>query len=161
MKEDFVLELGYLALAVRLKRISEAMIHGGRSLYKFLNFDIEPNWFLLFKLLKKQESAAITEIAALLHFSHPTVVSIVNKMKSRGYLESFTDPEDSRKQLVKLSDRAIKELPAFEKVWTAGTRGLQKMFASDHGFLEQLTQLELKLRERNFMEITLNELDHE
>ena len=61
MKEDFVAALGYLTLSVRLKRISDTMVHSGRDMYKSLNLDIEPNWFLVFKLLKKYKSLSVTE----------------------------------------------------------------------------------------------------
>ena len=49
MKKDFLADLGYLALVMRLKRISDAMIHEGRSLYRELDLDIEPNWFAVFQ----------------------------------------------------------------------------------------------------------------
>ena len=69
MKYDFVNELGYLALATRLKRISEAMVHSGRQMYKTLGMDIEPNWYLIFKLLQKYEQLTVMEMASKLHFS--------------------------------------------------------------------------------------------
>ena len=87
MKYDFVNELGYLALASRLKRLSDAMIHSGRKLYKELGLEIEPNWYLIFKLLKKYHRLSVMEIAEKIHFSHPSIISMLQKMQVAGYVQ--------------------------------------------------------------------------
>ncbi len=160
MEYDFVNELGHLALATRLKRISDAMVHSGRNMYKSLNMDIEPNWFLIFKLLSKHNQLSVTEMARKLHFSHPSVITLVSKMKEKDYLQSFIDPEDSRRQLFMLTEKAHEHIPEFDMVWRAGTKGVRDLFPTDSSFLEQLETLEIKLSQSNFMERTLNELQH-
>ncbi len=160
MKYDFVNELGYLALATRLKRISEAMVHSGRDMYKTLELDIEPNWYLIFKLLQKYERLSVMEMAAKLHFAHPSVISLVNKMEANGYLESAPDKTDSRKRQFSLSEKARTNMPQFEKVWKAGTVGVQNLF-QDNSFLEQLESIEIQLSQKDFKERTLNELANE
>ena len=161
MKDDFVHSLGYVSLAVRLKRISESMIHSGRHLYKSLGIDIEPNWYLVFLLLKKEKQLSVTEIAERIHFSHPSVISMVKKMRAKSYLESETDAMDSRRQLLSLSEKALKLLPELEQIWKDGAHGMEKMFGPDQNFLDQLKDLENKLRAQNFMQRTLNELKNE
>lgn len=161
MKPDFVAALKYLGLSVRLKRISENMVHGGRSLYRHLGLDIEPNWYLLLLLLKEHEQLSITEMAEYLRFSHPSIISMVKKMKSRDYLESFPDQSDSRRQLVKLSAKAKAELPKLERVWQAGEIGVRKLFLPDDDFLEKLAALEQQYAQFDFMERTLKELENE
>lgn len=158
MKYDFVNELGYLALATRLKRISDAMVHSSRTMYKSLGMDIEPNWFLIFKLLAKHDQLSVTEMAKKLHFSHPSVITMVSKMKERGYLWTFNDPDDSRKQQFSLTEKAHDEIPDFEKIWAAGTEAVGQLFADD-SFLNQLEMLEVKFSQSDFMERTLNELN--
>lgn len=160
MKYDFVNELGYLALATRLKRISEAMVHSGRQMYKELGFDIEPNWYLLFKLLAKYEQLTVMEMATMLHFSHPSVIGMVNKMESKGYLKSSPDSHDSRKRIYQLSEKALELMPEFEKIWDAGTIGVQKMF-KDQSFMNTLQSIEVQLSETDFKDRTLNEMTNE
>lgn len=161
MKPDFVAELKYLGLSVRLKRISENMVHGGRSLYRHLGLDIEPNWYLLLLLLKEHKALSITEMAEYLRFSHPSIISMVKKMKSRDYLESFTDKKDSRRQIVQLSAKAKAALPRLEQIWEAGEKGVSKLFDIDDDFLEKLALLEQQYAQFDFMERTLKELDNE
>ncbi|MEP1033616.1 MarR family transcriptional regulator [Ekhidna sp.] len=161
MKYDFVNELGYLGLAVRLKRLSEAMVHSGRQMYKTLGKDIEPNWFLIFKLLKKYEQLSVTEMAAKLHFSHPSIITMVSKMEKAGYLLSTVDKTDSRKKNFTLSEKAKDNLPSFEQIWEAGIEGTKKLFGEDSNFMDQLESLEILYSQQDFKTRTLNELDNE
>lgn len=160
MKYDFVNELGYIALATRLKRISEAMVHSGRQMYKTLGMDIEPNWFLIFKLLQKYDQLSVMEMASKLHFSHPSIIGMVNKMEANDYLESSTDKTDSRKRQFRLTKKAMSNIPEFQKVWEAGTIGMQKIFP-DNSFMHQLEAIEIQLSQSDFMERTLKELSNE
>ena len=158
MKYDFINELGYLALATRLKRISDAMVHSGRQMYKELKMDIEPNWFLVFKLLQKFDGLTVTEMAKKLHFSHPSVITLVGKMESKGYISSANHIDDSRKRVYSLSEKALEQLPEFEKIWQAGTSGVKKLFHDSDAFLQQLESIEVQLSKEDFMTRTFNEL---
>jgi DNA-binding MarR family transcriptional regulator len=158
MQYDFVNELGYLALATRLKRISEAMVHSGRQMYKELGMDIEPNWFLIFKLLTKFDGLSVTEIAKKLHFSHPSVITMVSKMEQNGYLQSELDKGDNRKRIFTLTEKAKDNLLEFEQVWRAGTRSVEKLFPNGEDFLQQLESIEIQLNKADFMTRTLDEL---
>ena len=158
MKYDFVNELGYLGLAVRLKRLSEAMVHSGRQMYKELGKDIEPNWFLIFKLLKKYQELSVTEIATRMHFSHPSIITMTSKMEAAGYLISKADKTDSRKKNFTLSKKAEENLPEFEKIWEAGIEGVRKLFNEESNFMNELESLEILYSQKDFKERTLNEL---
>lgn len=160
MKEDFIKELGYLGLASRLKRISDVMIHSGRQMYKSLDLDIEPNWYLVFKLLEKHGSLSVTDIADKLQFSHPSVITIINKMSKAGYLQSDPCPSDGRRQWITMTQKAKDLLPEYQKLWTAGTRGIELML-KDTDFLTLLDHLENELLHQSFMERTLNEYNNE
>lgn len=159
MKEDFIKELSYLGLASRLKRISDVMIHSGRQMYKSLDLDIEPNWYLVFKLLEKHGSLSVTDIADKLQFSHPSVITIINKMSKAGYLQSEPCPTDGRRQWITMTQKAKDLLPEYQKLWTAGTRGIELML-KDTNFLTLLDHLENELLHKSFMERTLNELNN-
>ncbi len=135
------------------------MMHSGRQMYKQLGVDVEPNWFLVFKLLQKYKRLSVTEIAAKIHFSHPSVVGIVNKMIKNDYLVSHTDELDSRKRQVTLSKKAMEKLPELEKVWAAGTEAVASILPEKNDFLELITHLEDQLSTSGFMKRTLKQLE--
>ena len=158
--QDFVSHLGYLSMAAQMKRLSDHMMHSARQLYKVAGIDIEPNWDLVFLLLKEHRCLSITEISEHLQFSHPSVISLVRKMSDKGYLRCAADPKDSRRQLVKLSAKALGKLPEYEAIWQAGERSIQALFEEGDDFLDQLDRLQALYREQDFKTRTQNELRH-
>lgn len=157
MEKDFVKELDFLGFVTRLKRISDAMLHDGRRLYKELGMDIEPNWFVILKLLEQEGELPITDIANKIGFAHPSIISIVNKMTKAGYLRSKKCSEDSRRRLLTLTPKAKQKMPEFEKIWAAGTAGVKRML-DDIDALDFLEKLEERIGERGFKKRTLEEL---
>ena len=157
---DFLTELGFLGFVTRLKRLSDMMLHDGRRLYKELGMEIEPNWYVVFKLLQKHEQLTVTEIADKIGFAHPSVITIVNKMINAGYLESDQCSEDSRRRLLRLSDKAEKEMPEFERIWSAGIATMKNML-NDIDALNFLGVLESRTNEKGFKERTLEGLKKE
>lgn len=158
-EEDFIRDMGYLALANRLKRLSEVMMVSGRKLYKELALDIEPSWFLIFLLLQRDGALSVTEIAQKLRYAHPSVVTLVSKMKKKGYLNAHKDEEDGRKQLVTLSTKAKESLPSFETLWASGAQAMEGLLDPGDPFLETLNQLDERLQERSFKQRTLDAME--
>ena len=154
---DFVKELGYLGFTMRLKRISDAMMHEGRRLYSDLDVDIEPNWYVIFKLLKSRGAQSVTEIAESIRMAHPSVIHITNKMMDAGYLISEKDPNDSRKRVLDLSARSVKMLPEYEKIWNAGEKGVELALEGLNA-LEIISALEDKFFNKGFKARTLEQL---
>lgn len=157
MEEDFTRELEYLGFTMRLKRISDAMLQEGRRLYNTLGIDIEPNWFVIFKLLKKYPSLSVMEIADRIKLAHPSVITITNKMIKAGYVSSAKSDEDNRKRVLRLTEKARKKLPAYEEIWSAGSKGMEQALDSMNA-LEFIAELEDRFFERGFRERTLEQL---
>ncbi len=158
MEQDFIKELAYVGFATRLKRISDNMIQEGRKLYKELELDIEPNWFVVFKLIQANGSTTVTEIAKHIGFAHPSVIAIVNKMTRAGYISSTKSDGDSRVKILELTSYAEEKLPEFERIWKAGSSGMASAL-DDLNALDFLTELEERFKEKGFKARTLEQLD--
>src|SRR5688572_12296639 len=158
MENDFLSELGLNAVVTRMKRVSDAMLHDGKRMYKGLGMDIEPNWFAVFKLLRKHDRLSVTEIADEIGLSHPSVISIIGKMMKSGYLKESRSKDDSRKRILSLTPKAKRKMPEFEQVWDAGTAGFKKMM-HDTDVLGTLDVLEHRIGEKGLRERTLEELE--
>ena len=158
-EHDYLTDLGMLAVVTRLKRASDAMIHDGRRMYKELGFDIEPNWFAVFKLLRDRGPLSIMVISEAIGLSHPSVISIVNKMSKAAYLTESRAAADSRRRILSLTPRAEQRFPEFERVWNAGTAGFKRMM-SDIDVLGMLNVLETRIAEKGFRRRTFDELEN-
>lgn len=150
MKKDFLNELEFVGFTARIKRISDVLMYDARKVYEDLQIGIEPNWHLIFLLLKKNKQLTVTEIAHHLKFSHPAVIKIVKKMKAKGYIEAITDVKDSRRQLLQLTEKSKEALPIFEKEWDKIEIIIQEFV--DVEFLDKLNKIEDKLQEKGLFE---------
>lgn len=150
MDFDFIKELGYKALDSRLKRISDRMSHDIRKFYKEFGIDVEPNWYLVFMLLKKKGEISITDIAEPLGYSHPSVVVIVKKMNENGYLIIKKDSVDKRKQIISLSPKAIEMLPQLEQIWDSCEKAILKVLSEDLAIFTYLDHIDQELKDESF-----------
>jgi len=150
MNTDLIRDLGYKALDSRLKRISDRMSHDVRKFYKEFNIDIEPNWYLIFMLLQKEEEIPIIAIAESLGYTHPSVVIIVKKMAEKGYLHIKKDSADKRKQMVSLSEKAIEMLPQLAQIWHSCETAILQMLADDLGIFHYLDNIDMELKNKSF-----------
>ncbi|WP_407505574.1 MarR family winged helix-turn-helix transcriptional regulator [Elizabethkingia miricola] len=147
---DFIKTLGYKAFDSRLKRISDRMSHDVRKLYKEIDIDIEPNWYLIFMLLQNKGQISIADIAESLGYSHPSVVVIVKKMSEKDYLHIQKDKDDKRKQLVSLSPKVTEILPELELIWQSCESAILKLLSDDLGIFSYLDAIDAELKANSF-----------
>lgn len=157
-KQDFLSEIELAGLTSRLKRLSDNILYSTKEFYKKVGADIEPNWHLIFLLLKKHKELHITDIAEKLQLSHPAVVKIIKKMKEKDYVVTETDISDTRKQIISLSDKAHKSIPQFEKYWDACVQTMNELVENNPDFLNALERIERKVKEKSYKERTLKNL---
>jgi len=153
--KDYLAALELVGLTSRIKRLSDDILYSTREYYKTIDVDIEPNWHLIFILLEKHETLTITEISEELRMSHPACIKIVNKMKRASYLNATVDENDSRRQLLKLTKKAHKNLPIFHRHWNACIETMRELTAESPNFLADLTRIEQKIIEKDYKERTL------
>jgi len=150
MSVDFIKDLGYKALDSRFKRISDRMAHDVRKLYKELDIDIEPNWYLVFMLLQKRGEISMVTIADSLGYAHPSVVALVKKMADKDYLLIKKDQTDKRKQMISLSPKAIKMLPQLEQIWHSCENAILELLSNDLAILQYLDNIDAALKNTSF-----------
>lgn len=158
MKNDFLKEIEYLGLIARIKRLNDAVLYSIRDLYKTENVDIEPNWHLVFLILRKHKTRTNTEIAEAFGFSQPAVCKIIHKMKEKGYIDTVRDTNDDRKRGLRLSQKAINELPRFEKIWNAGQQSIKELLREHEELPGLLEKIEQQIEEKSFKQRVLDHL---
>ena len=126
------------------------MSHDIRKLYKELQIDIEPNWYLIFLLLHDHGKLSIAQIAEKLGYAHPTMVIMVKKMSSKGYVSAQTDSEDKRKQLIQLTEKSLDMLPQLEKLLLSCDHAILQILNHETGILDYLDGIETRLKSNSF-----------
>ncbi|MEH0154100.1 MarR family transcriptional regulator [Limibacter armeniacum] len=161
MKEDLVKELGLRALGTRLKRIADAMSHSSRAMYKKLDLDIEPNWYLILKLVNERKAISVIDIADSIGFTHQSVITITNKMIKKGYLKSAKDANDLRRTVFTLTPKAIDTLPAVEQIWDCGEEVITEMLHHQTEILKYLDTIEQQFNQSSFGDRIIHKLKSE
>lgn len=150
--------MGLIALATRLKRISDKMAFSTRAMYKQLKIDIEPNWYLVLSLVREKPGIAVMDIAQQLGFMHQSVITMTDKMVKRDYLESWKDPDDRRRTVFQLTSKAERILPQIEHIWAIGEQVLWELVNEDPSMLHHLDVLEENLQAASFGDRILHKL---
>lgn len=117
MERDIIEELGSLALATRLKNLSERLARDVSQIYKQSAFEFEPRWFALVYALKDGEELSVTELSNMLKQTHPAVNQVANVLVEKKLVDERKDEGDQRKRLLKLSKKGEKLVKQMSDLW--------------------------------------------
>jgi ribosomal protein S18 acetylase RimI-like enzyme len=147
---DTLAQLQELALATRLKRMSDRLLKDVSQIYLELGIDFKGRWFALLFALGQKSPQSVTELAQFLRLSHPAINQIAGQMIRRGLLRQVKDRQDDRKRLLRLSAkgrRLKKRLDPILKEIRIANRELLREAKVD--LLSDLARVEAALDERS------------
>ena len=156
--KDILLQLGHLAFATRLKRISDALMNDVSKLYKQHHVNFEARWFTLMYLLSKQKETSVVDAANSLGLSHVAIIQIIEQLKKNDLIISHQSKEDARKHLISLSEKGrniLNEISPLLKKIEKANKVLTKEVSDD--FFKNLSNLEKALKKKSMFE-RVNEL---
>ncbi|GAB2692157.1 bifunctional helix-turn-helix transcriptional regulator/GNAT family N-acetyltransferase [Aliiglaciecola aliphaticivorans] len=153
MNEDFLNELGELALGSRLKRVSERMMADAAAVYQHFNMNIQPKWFTLLALLDKKQQVSVVEAANLLGLTQPALSQFSRQLASKKLINITLDSEDSRKRILSLSLLGRQKVDEMRPVWVAVDKAAKDLCAEfENHFYGSLQTFEKALKERSLLE---------
>jgi len=116
-----------LALGTRLKRLSDRLFADVDDAYRDLGFDVQGRWFGLLYLLLHNGPMGVSALADEMGQTHSAVSQLSKRLEKEGWVTSTTDPADSRRRLLRLSDDGRARVRQLQPVWrsvTAAVNGL-------------------------------------
>ncbi|HAB55400.1 MAG TPA: hypothetical protein DCE61_03240 [Cellvibrionales bacterium] len=135
-----------LALATRLKRLSEHLYNTVDDIYQELGCEIESRWFPVVFLLSQNSPMGISEIAGHLNHTHPAISQISRMLEEHKWIESIPDQSDSRRRLLQLSAYGKEQVETLKPVWQAISAGVnQLMLNSNVDLLDSISRIENEL----------------
>jgi DNA-binding MarR family transcriptional regulator/N-acetylglutamate synthase-like GNAT family acetyltransferase len=143
---DLIKQLGSLALASRLKRLSDRLMRDGFSIYREQGLDFEPRWFTVFYLLSQKSPLSVTQIAHQLRVTHPAVNQVAGMMEKAGLIVSKKDRTDERRRLLSLSPSGKAMLSRLKPVWNDFRQSADELLAeSGVDLMKALDKIEKSL----------------
>lgn len=148
--KDVIKQLGELALATRLKRLSDRLIQDVSKIYQEQGFDFDPRWFALLHLIKKNHSISVVDASQVLKISHPAVVQLANQLEKKKIIFTSKDKADGRKRNLQLTDKGRELLeslsPLLENIEEANREFL---LSTGYDVLSIIEKLEKALEQKS------------
>ena len=162
---DFMAELAELAMASRLRRLSDTYWQAVTAIYRESGLDFEVKGATVFILIGRQWPVSVMDIAERLGITHPGVIQVVNELVQRGLVTSEKSGKDSRKRLLSLSPDGEAMVPKLQPLWDAFVAVNREMLTNQtHNLLQSLQEMEDQLAEKPFVNRVrdhLNQSNHE
>lgn len=149
---DFIADLRELALATRLKRLSERLMKDVTQVYEDLGIDFRANFFSTLYALGQNSPMSVTELAKMLGLSHPAINQIAAQLLGKGLITQGKDDKDERRRLLFLSPKGkqlIKELKPVWKDIKLANRALLREAGVD--LLDDIARIEAALDEDSML----------
>lgn len=107
--------------------------------------DIERYQYVLVLLDNNDERLSQKDLCEILEVDKSFMVNIINYLSLKGYVYRETNERDKRQQLIKLTDKARKEIPVIRRVIDKlNTKSLENLTESQ---IQNFTDVLLQLRE--------------
>lgn len=116
---DVIQQLGALAFASRLKRLSERLQRDVSQIYREQKLEFHARWFPVAYLLAQSSPMSVTTIADALGLTHPAVNQIAAQMARCGLLTSRKDKDDERRRLLSLTSKGRRVVGDLQPLWDA------------------------------------------
>ncbi|MFG4003501.1 bifunctional helix-turn-helix transcriptional regulator/GNAT family N-acetyltransferase [Flavobacterium aquidurense] len=149
---EFFNKVGKVALGSRLRLMTAIITDDAARIYESYGMNFMPKWFPVFYTLIEEKEITITEIAAEIGHSQPSVSKIVQEMIAVGLVEDNQKSSDKRRNIVGLTPKGwefSKELKLQLKDVEAAVDGL--IAESSHNLWAALEEWEFLLEQKSLL----------
>ncbi len=150
---DFIHAQGPAFLAHLLRRLADELVDGAAAWYPEAGVDAPPRTISTLLALDEKGSLGVTELASLLHQSHPLVITWIRELTRLAFVSSEADPADGRRTLIVLTAAGRDEVARVRAALATMEKASAGLLATGAGDLwNTLWTLEQACREQPFLE---------
>jgi DNA-binding MarR family transcriptional regulator len=143
---NYLQTLGPLALASRLKNLSDMLMQGVARIYREMDIDFEPRWFPVTHYLYTHGAVSVTSLASELHQTHPAVLQVTGIMVKKGLIKLDKDENDLRKTIISLTPAGLELAESLALTWAQISSATAKLLEETRAeMVNDLALLELAL----------------
>ncbi|MGN8071364.1 MarR family winged helix-turn-helix transcriptional regulator [Mucilaginibacter sp. 22184] len=145
-------ELGILAIATRLQRLSDQLRKDGVLIYKANGIDFEPKWFPVIYTLHLRSVLSVVEIANEIGYTHPSTISLLKELEKVKLIRSKKDKTDERKRLIQLTPKGQELIEQMKPVWDVMIAALTELTATQNNLLLAIAEVEEQMKRLSMFE---------
>lgn len=124
---DFFDKVGVLAIASRLRRLTDRMSADDIKIYELFGLDFKPKWFPLFATLMDDTPHTVTSIAKETGLSHSSISVMAKEMQKKGLLQIEQSSNDARRTELQLTAAGRNIVPNIKKMMISGEKSVNKV----------------------------------
>lgn len=150
--------LGPLALASRLKNLSDNLMKGVAKVYREMELDFEPRWFPMTHYLFIHGPVSVTFLASELQQTYPAILQVSKIMLKKGLIRLEKDEMDLRKTIISLTPKGQELAVNLSATWddiSSATALLMEENKMD--IIKDITLIEKALDRENIYSRVINE----
>jgi DNA-binding MarR family transcriptional regulator len=151
-------DLGILAIASRLERLSENLKWDAAEIYKKHHDGIKYKWYTVLYVIYKKPGIGVVELAEELSYAHPSVIQLIREVEENKLVRSRTDKADKRKRCLELTAKGSEMIKEMLPYSAAFKRALNELTKGDHDLMQALEDFEQKLEDSSFFKRVEKEL---
>lgn len=149
-KPTMIDELGELALATRLMRLSEWTRKDVTKIYQEYGLAFESKWFPVLYILSRKAPLGVVELADELGYAHPSVIALVKEMEKQKLIKSVTSKIDARKRLLQLTPKALEWEKKMQPLWDKMRIVAGEIYNNGSSLLKAVEDVERALKECSY-----------
>lgn len=142
-------ELGIIALASRLERLSDTLKKDAAQIYQEHNLG-KYKWYPVLYVIDKSSPIGVGELATELSYAHPSIIQILKELEDEKLIRSVADKNDSRRRLVSLTTKGKNVVASVIPYMEAFRNALTGLTQTQHNLMEALKEVEGNLEEESF-----------
>lgn len=137
---------GALALASRLKSLSDRCYDAVDQIYREHGTDLQSRWFPLLRLLQERGPQTVGDAARALGQTHSAISQLATKLVRDGWLGNNSGATDRRQRVLTLTPKAEVQLRQARPLWQALRASVEgRLAATGVDLLQALSALESDL----------------
>jgi DNA-binding MarR family transcriptional regulator len=151
--DDFIHQQGPAFLAHLLRRLADELVQGAADWYPTVGVTAPPRTISTLLALDDRGPLGVTELAELLHQSHPLVIVWIKELSHLSLVTSKTDPDDGRRTVISLTSKGRKEVVNVRKALVTMERAsVELLDLAGKSTWQSLWEMELGRREQSFLQ---------
>lgn len=120
--------------------------------YSLYGIALKSKWFPVFYVLSPNAEKSITDIAGEIYHSHPSVSKIVQEMIKSGIVEEKKDPNDRRRNLIRLTEKGRKILHDIQPQYQDVTQAVEHLMnQTQNNLWKALDEFEYLLHQQSLI----------
>lgn len=145
-------EVGILAIATRLQRLSDRMRKDGLLIYKANGIDFEPKWFPVIYTLYNKPVLSVVEIATEIGYAHPSTISLLKELEKEKLIRSKRDTVDERKRLIQLTAKGKALIEQMKPVWEVMVAATRELTDTKNNLMQAIIETEEAFDKQSFLQ---------